>query len=51
MKHTKRTFYKFVIMPLILVNFINIIIGVIFTGKFYEKHGKNGLVDRIRNLE
>ena len=27
MEQTKRTSYKFVIMPLILVNFVNIIIG------------------------
>lgn len=51
MEQTKWTSYKFVIMPLILVNFVNIIIGIIFTGRFYEKHSHNSLVDRIRNLE
>ncbi|NMW85757.1 ABC transporter permease [Peptoniphilus sp. AGMB00490] len=51
MAQTKWTSYKFVIMPLILVNIINIIIGIIFTGKFYERHSKNNLIDRIRNLE
>lgn len=51
MAATKWTSYKFVIMPLILVNFVNIIIGIIFTGKFYEKHSQNSLVDRIRSLE
>ena len=48
---TQWTSYKFVIMPLILVNFVNIIIGIIFTGRFYEKHSQNSLVDRIRSLE
>ena len=51
MEQTKWTSYKFVIIPLILVNFVNIIIGIIFTGKFYEKHSQTSLVDRIRNLE
>jgi putative ABC transport system permease protein len=51
MAQTKWTSYRFVIMPLILVNFLNIIIGIIFTGKFYEKHSQNSLVDRIRSLE
>ena len=51
MEQTQWTSYKFVIMPLILVNFVNIIIGIIFTGRFYEKHSKNSLVDRIRSLE
>ena len=51
MEQTQWTSYKFVIMPLILVNFVNIIIGIIFTGKFYEKHSQNSLVDRIRSLE
>ncbi|WP_311537656.1 ABC transporter permease [uncultured Anaerococcus sp.] len=51
MAETKWTSYKFVIMPLILVNFVNIIIGIIFTGGFYEKHSQNSLVDRIRSLE
>ena len=51
MAATKWTSYKFVIMPLILVNFVNIIIGIIFTGRFYEKHSQNSLVDRIRSLE
>ena len=50
-EQTQWTSYKFVIMPLILVNFVNIIIGIIFTGKFYEKHSQNSLVDRIRSLE
>ena len=51
MEQTQWTSYKFVIMPLILVNCVNIIIGIIFTGKFYEKHSQNSLVDRIRSLE
>ena len=51
MEQTKWTSYKFVIMPLILVNFVNIIIGILFTGRFYEKHSQNSLVDRIRSLE
>lgn len=51
MEQTKWTSYRFVIMPLIIVNFVNIIIGIIFTGKFYEKHSNNSLVDRIRSLE
>ncbi len=51
MEQTKWTSYKFVIMPLILVNLVNIIIGIIFTDRFYEKHIKNSLVDRIRSLE
>ena len=51
MEQTKWISYKFVIMPLILVNLVNIIIGIIFTGRFYEKHSQNGLVDRIRSLE
>ena len=51
MEQTKWTSYKFVIMPLILVNFVNVIIGIIFTGRFYEKHSQNSLVDRIRSLE
>ena len=51
MEQTKRTSYKFVIIPLILVNLVNIIIAIIFTGKFYEKHSQNSLVDRIRSLE
>lgn len=51
MEQTQWTSYKFVIMPLILVNFVNIIIGVIFTRMFYEKHSNNSLVDRIRSLE
>ena len=51
MEQTQWTSYKFVIMPLILVNFVNIIIGILFTGRFYEKHSNNSLVDRIRSLE
>lgn len=51
MEQTQWTSYKFVIMPLIIVNFVNIIIGIIFTGRFYEKHSQNSLVDRIRSLE
>ena len=50
MEQTKWTSYKFVIMPLILVNFVNIIIGIIFTGRFYEKHSRDSLVVRIRDL-
>ena len=51
MEQTQWTSYKFVIMPLILVNFVNIFIGILFTGRFYEKHSQNSLVDRIRSLE
>lgn len=51
MEQTKWTSYKFVILPLILVNSVNIIIGILFTGRFYEKHSQNSLVDRIRSLE
>ncbi|WBW49459.1 ABC transporter permease [Peptoniphilus equinus] len=51
MEQTQWTSYKFIIMPLILVNFVNIIIGILFTGRFYEKHSQNSLVDRIRSLE
>ena len=51
MEQTQWTSYKFVILPLILVNSVNIIIGIIFTGRFYEKHSNNSLVDRIRSLE
>ncbi len=43
MEQAKWTSYKFVIMPLILVNFVNIIIGIIFTDRFYEKHIKTVL--------
>lgn len=50
-EQTQWTSYKFVITPLILVNLVNIIIGILFTGKFYEKHSQNSLVDRIRSLE
>ena len=51
MEQTQWTSYKFVILPLILLNSVNIIIGIIFTGRFYEKHSNNSLVDRIRSLE
>ena len=51
MEQTKWTSYKFVIMPLILVNCVNIIIGILFTGRFYEKHSQNSVVDRIRNID
>ena len=51
MEQSKWTSYKFVLLPLIIVNFVNIIIGIIFTGRFYEKHSQNSLVDRIRSLE
>ena len=51
MEQTQWTSYKFVIMPLIIVNLVNIIIGIIFTGRFYEKHSQKSLVDRIRSLE
>lgn len=50
-EQTQWTSYKFVITPLILVNFVNIIIGILFTGRFYEKHSQNSLVDRIKSLE
>ena len=51
MEQTKWTSYKFVIIPLILVNCVNIIIGILFTGRFYEKHSQNSVVDRIRNID
>lgn len=51
MEQAKWTSYKFVIMPLILVNCVNIIIGILFTGRFYEKHSQNSVVDRIRNID
>ena len=51
MEQTKWTSFRFVIRPLILVNFANIIIGIIFTCKFYEKHSQNTLVSRIKSLE
>ena len=51
MEQTKWTSFRFVIRPLILVNFANIIIGIIFTCKFYEKHSQNSLVGRIKSLE
>lgn len=51
MAQTKWTSYRFVIHPLIIVNAINIIIGVFFTAKFYEKQSKSSLIDRIRTLE
>nr|WP_245526531.1 ABC transporter permease [Peptoniphilus duerdenii] len=51
MEQTKWTSYKFVIMPLILVNCVNVIIGILFTGRFYEKHSQNSVVDRIRNID
>ena len=50
MAQTKWTSYNFVITPLIMFNIVNIIIGTLFTGKFYEKHSRDSLVDRIRNL-
>ena len=50
MAQTKWTSYNFVITPLIMLNIVNIIIGTLFTGKFYEKHSRDSLVDRIRNL-
>lgn len=49
-KSTKWTSFKFVILPLIIVNLANIIIGILFTRKFYESHSNNSLVERIKNL-
>ena len=51
MEQTKWTSFRFVIGPLILVNLANIIIGILFTCKFYEKHSQNSLVGRIKSLE
>ena len=51
MEQTKWTSFRFVIRPLILVNLANIIIGILFTCKFYEKHSQNSLVGRIKSLE
>lgn len=42
--------FKFVLRPLLIINFINILIGIIFTATFYKKQNKMSLVDRIRNL-
>ena len=51
MEQTKWTSFRFVIRPLILVNLANLIIGILFTCKFYEKHSQNSLVGRIKSLE
>ena len=48
MAQTKWSSFHFVIIPLILVN---LIIGILFTSKFYEKRSQNSLVDRMRNLK
>ncbi|MBM0046272.1 FtsX-like permease family protein [Anaerococcus sp. mt242] len=51
MAETKWTTFSFIITPLLMVNIANIIIGILFTNKFYEKHSRDSLVDRIRSLE
>ncbi len=51
MEDAKRTSFSFVIFPLITVNIVNILVGALFTSKFYKNHSKQPLVDRIRNLE
>lgn len=51
MAQTRWTSFNFTIFPLIIVNLANIIIGILFTRKFYDNHSRNSLVDRIRNLE
>lgn len=51
MESTKWTSFKFTILPLLIVNIVNIIIGILFTREFYENHSNNSLVDRIRNLD
>ncbi|MDD7363402.1 MAG: FtsX-like permease family protein [Firmicutes bacterium] len=51
MRSVKWTSFSFVIHPLIIVNMVNIIVGILFTLKFYEKHSRSSLVDRIRSLE
>lgn len=51
MAQTKWSSFHFVIIPLMLVNLVNMIIGILFTSKFYEKHSQNSLVDRMRNLK
>lgn len=51
MAETKWTTFTFIITPLLIVNLANIIIGILFTNKFYEKHSRDSLVDRIRSLE
>ncbi|MDO5037771.1 MAG: ABC transporter permease, partial [Tissierellia bacterium] len=51
MDSIKWTTFTFVIHPLLLVNIVNIIVGMIVTSKFYEKHSRSSLVDRIRSLE
>jgi len=51
MAETKWTTFSFIITPLLIVNLANIIIGILFTSKFYEKHSCNSLVSRIRSLE
>jgi len=44
------TSFNFIIMPLIIVNIINIVIGIIFTSLFYERQNKDSLVERIRDI-
>ena len=51
MAETKWTTFSFIITPLLIVNLANVIIGILFTNKFYEKHSRDSLVDRIRSLE
>lgn len=51
MAHTRWASFSFVIFPLILVNLVNMVIGIVFTSKFYQRHSQNSLVDRIRNLK
>ena len=51
MAETKWTTFSFIITPLLIVNLANIIIEILFTSKFYEKHSCNSLVSRIRSLE
>ncbi|EGY80478.1 hypothetical protein HMPREF9129_0404, partial [Peptoniphilus indolicus ATCC 29427] len=51
MAQTKWSSFHFVIIPLILVNLVNMIIGILFTSKFYENRSQNSLVDRMRNLK
>ncbi|MBU5670032.1 ABC transporter permease [Peptoniphilus sp. MSJ-1] len=44
------TSYNFVILPLVIVNLINILLGITFTSLFYERQNRESLVERIRDI-
>lgn len=44
------TSFSLVIIPLIMVNLLNIIIGILFSLNFYKSQTGDNLIDRIRNL-